>query len=466
MDTFWESVKREERAVTRKRVLIIAGVVMVALAVIVPPIAARHQEPAAVCETQNPVAVCETQEPAAVCEKDPVAVCETQGPGTLPDSPFYFVKDWKRSIRLSFAFDTRGKAALALGFAGEDALAINALCDKGEYVHGGKQCGKFQVQFHRALVWIEEAKEEGENVEQLADKLERDHLWQQRVLAAALGKVPEWAKEAVLNAIVNSSSALENTIEKIEGKQAVEQFQKELNLQFSSLDEEMQIRIRERLKIATEATESVADSVTTAPNVPAPINQQPVITRLMADEGSLSPKESCRIECYAEDPDGDSLSYEWSASKGDISGTGPVITWTAPKRDGSYDITVVVSDGQGGEATRAVTIDVELPPSPKIKELVVTPNTPKYFAEVQGRYVILQGKSCELECVVEDTSAELDYEWEAPRGEFSGTGSRVTWTAPGGKGEVVVTVTVSDSSGRVDSDSVFFRISTCSQCFS
>ena len=440
MDTFWESVRKEEKATRRKRLLIIGGVVIVILAVVVSPIAAKHQVP--------------------------VSVGEVHDSGTLPDSPFYFVKNWERSIRLSFAFDTRKKAALSLGFADEDALAINALCDKEEYILGGKQCGKFQMQFHRTLMWMEEAKREGKDIGVLTDGLKRDHLWQQRVLAAALEKAPEWAKEAVLIAMVNSSSALENTIEQIEGKQAVEQFQKELNLQFSNLDGETQIRIRERLKTARDEPESIADSVTTAPNVPAPVNQQPVITRLMADEGSLSPKESCRIECCAEDPDGDSLSYEWSVSKGDISGTGPVITWTAPKRDGSYDITVVVSDGQGGEATRAVTIDVELPPSPKIKELVVTPNTPKYFAEVQGRYVILRGKSCELECIVEDASAELDYEWQAPKGEFSGTGSRVTWTAPKSKGEVVVTVTVSDGSGREDSESVLFRISTCSQCFS
>jgi len=142
MDTFWESVRKEERATRRKRLLIIGGVAIVTLAVVVSPIAAKHQEPAAVCETQEPVAVCETQEPVAVCEtQEPVAVCETQDPGTLPDSPFYFVKDWERSIRLSFAFDTREKATLSLGFADEDALAINALYDKEEYILGGKQCG-------------------------------------------------------------------------------------------------------------------------------------------------------------------------------------------------------------------------------------------------------------------------------------------------------------------------------------
>jgi len=446
MDTFWESVRKEERATRRKRLLIIGGVVIVILAVVVSPIAAKHQET--------------------------VSVAEVHDPGTLPDSPFYFVKNWERSIRLSFAFDTREKATLSLGFADEDALAINALYDKEEYILGGKQCGKFQMQFHRTLMWMEEAKQEGKDIGLLIHRVKRDHLWQQRVLAAALGKVPEWAKEAVLIAIANSSSALENSIEKLEGKQAVEQFQEELDLQFSDLNEETQIRIRERLGTAPGEPDNVAeadnviDTGTPELDVPAPANQQPVITRLMADEDSLSPKESCRIECCAEDPDGDSLSYEWSASKGDISGTGPVITWTAPKRDGSYDIAVLVSDGQGGEATKGVTIDVELPPPPKIKELVVTPNAPKYFVEVQGQYVILRDKSCELECIVEDASAELEYEWEAPKGEFSGTGSLVTWTAPRSKGEVVVTVTVFDGIGREDSESVIFRVSTCARCFS
>jgi len=449
MDTFWESVKREERAMTKKRLLIIGGVVIAILAVVVSPIAAKHQEPAAVCETQ-----------------DTVAVCETHDLGTLPDSPFYFVKDCKRSIQLRLARDIRRKAELSLGFADEDAVAINALCDKGNYIAGGKECGRFEMELDRTLEWTEGASGEGKEVGELMERIRRDHLWQQRVLATALEKAPEWAKEGVLIAIVNSSSALENTIEKLEGKQAVEQFQNELNLQLHNLNEETQVRIRERLRIAPGEPENTADTVTTAPDVPAPVNQQPVITSLIADEDSLSPKESCRIECCADDGDGDRLSYEWSAEKGDIAGMGPVITWTAPKKDGSYDIAVVVCDGQGGEATRAVTIDVELPPSPKIEELVVTPNAPKYFVEVQGRYVILRGKSCELECIVEDASGELSYEWEASKGEFSGTGSLVTWTAPKSKGEVIVTVTVSDSSGREDSESVLFRVSTCSQCFS
>ena len=440
MDTFWESVRKDERATRRKRLLIIGGVVMVTLAAVVSPIAAKYQEP--------------------------VFVAEVRDPGTLPGSPFYFVKNWKRSVRLSFAFDTREKATLSLGFADEDALAINALYDNEEYMLGGKQCGRFQLQFYKALVWMEEAKQEGKDIESLIHRLKRDHLWQQRVLATALGKVPEWGKEAVLVAIANSSSAMEDSLEKLEGKQAVEQFQQELGLQFSDLEEETEIRIRERLRMVPAEPDNLVDTVTPELDVSAAANQQPVITQLKADEGSLSPKQSCRIECRAEDPDGDSLSYEWSAVKGDISGTGPVITWTAPGRDGSYDIAVLVSDAQGGEATRAVTIDVELPSPPKIKELVVTPNAPKYFVEVQGQYVILRDKSCELECIVEDASAELEYEWEAPKGEFSGTGALVTWTAPRSKGEVVITVTVSDGIGHEDSESVIFRVSTCSLCFS
>jgi len=172
MDTFWESVKRDERAMTRKRVLIIGGVVMVAVAVIVSPIAAKHQEPAAVCETQDP--------------------------GTLPDSPLYFVKNWKRSIHLSFTFDTREKAALSLKFADEDALAISALCDKEEYILGGKECGRFQAQFDRTLEWVEEARQKGKNVEELIDGVKDDHLWQQQVLGAALGKAPELSIQALL----------------------------------------------------------------------------------------------------------------------------------------------------------------------------------------------------------------------------------------------------------------------------
>jgi len=181
-------------------------------------------------------------------EEEVVSIGDVSDPGILPDSPFYFVKGWGRAIRLAFAFNTQKKAELALRFANEDALAIKKLCDKGEYKLAEKHCEKFQEQFQRAIQWTEEAREEGKDIEALIEKLKGNHLRQQQVLISVLEKVPEQAQLGVLNAAANSSFGLENAMERIQGKQKMEQFQEELKLQIMNMDEETRLKIQERLK--------------------------------------------------------------------------------------------------------------------------------------------------------------------------------------------------------------------------
>ncbi len=198
-------------------------------------------------------------------------------------------------------------------------------------------------------------------------------------------------------------------------------------------------------------------------------NHPPTIS-LIADADWVTPSSSCRIECDAEDPDGDELNYEWSTDGGDISGTGSVVIWTAPDTEGLYTITVVVSDGYGGEDTGMLTISVAVLRPPIIKELVVTAKEPKYLDVDSGVYRVLKGKSYDIECVAFDPNGdELSYELLASGdkidgGEISGEGSMITWTAPDGAVEVTVTVTVSDAAGNMVSKSIVFTVETCSAC--
>jgi len=194
-------------------------------------------------------------------------------------------------------------------------------------------------------------------------------------------------------------------------------------------------------------------------------NSPPTITSLIADEDWVAPSASCRIECNAEDADGDELSYEWSAKSGDISGTGPAVTWTAPEKAGLYDITVVVRDGYGGENIRSLTISVAAKPPLIIDSFIVTSEQPKYLQEYSEGYKIYKGTSCEIECVVKDARNDLVYEWSAEGGNILGEGPVVTWTAPDKGGKFTVTEMVSDSSGGVASKSVIFTVLTCTCAF-
>jgi hypothetical protein len=202
-------------------------------------------------------------------------------------------------------------------------------------------------------------------------------------------------------------------------------------------------------------------------------NQPPLIASLFAIQERVNPSGSCQVQCFASDPDGDKLSYTWSAGNGVISGEGSTVSWTAPEAPGAYTITVQVTDGRDGEATAQLIVNVAAPNHPPtIENLVVTAEhrylkeTTAGYTTTESAYKVLQGKAYEIECVASDPDGdELLSEWSADGGAISGEGAVVvTWTAPLRGGEVTVTVTVSDGRGGVATKSVVFVVMTCAPC--
>jgi len=182
-------------------------------------------------------------------QKEITSIGEVSDPGILPDSPLYFLKTWKRNIQLFFAFTPEKKAELELKFANEDVLVIQKLTEKGKYNIAEKLSEKYQKRIQKATEKLEQAKKRGKDVEALTEKLKENHLRQQDVLTRVLDKAPEQAKDGLLNAIENSGKGLENAIEKIQGKEKLEQFRERLNLQIENAGEDTQLQIRERLEL-------------------------------------------------------------------------------------------------------------------------------------------------------------------------------------------------------------------------
>jgi len=90
-------------------------------------------------------------------------------------------------------------------------------------------------------------------------------------------------------------------------------------------------------------------------------NNPPVISELRADSDQVRPSANCEIACLATDVDAGNLTYTWSANGGTFSGEGANITWLAPTTEGTYTITVNVTDDRGGEASEALDIKVRKP---------------------------------------------------------------------------------------------------------
>ena len=61
----------------------------------------------------------------------------------------------------------------------------------------------------------------------------------------------------------------------------------------------------------------------------------------------------------AQDPDGDVLTYRWTAPTGTLANPAERQTlWTAPQQEGTVPVTVTVNDGKGGTASATVNINV------------------------------------------------------------------------------------------------------------
>jgi len=172
-------------------------------------------------------------------------------------------------------------------------------------------------------------------------------------------------------------------------------------------------------------------------------NHRPAIISLEAEPAKVIPLGSCQIACNASDRDGDELSYNWSASGGEINGEGATVTWTAPHPAGSYNVTVTVTDGRGGDVMSYVIIEVRANRSPTITSLVA-----------DADWTLPLG-SLNVTCDASDPDGdELSYEWVTDRGDITGTGPEVIWTAPQEVGTYNVIVVVTDGHGEEDTREV------------
>jgi outer membrane protein OmpA-like peptidoglycan-associated protein len=103
-----------------------------------------------------------------------------------------------------------------------------------------------------------------------------------------------------------------------------------------------------------------AADVTVAP----PPNRPPTAT-LTVERSPILPGERTGITCHGEDPDGDPLSYSYTTTGGQITGTGEKVQFDSTGlQPGSYTVKCTVNDGKGGTADASGNVDVQQPTPP------------------------------------------------------------------------------------------------------
>lgn len=178
-------------------------------------------------------------------------------------------------------------------------------------------------------------------------------------------------------------------------------------------------------------------------------NYPPRIKGLGALRDTLLPGTETQIFCTAVDENLDSLKYQWLSNGGTISGSGPIVNWTASVDTGNFLISVLVEDQTG------------LKDSMNLKLLVAeqsnkSPSITKIKAE--PRKVNLNSES-KILCIAEDENMDqLIYSWRCNQGIISGDRSEITWYSPAVAGNYYVTCIVDDGKGGADSASISIEV--------
>ncbi|MBF0500233.1 MAG: hypothetical protein HQM09_08875 [Candidatus Riflebacteria bacterium] len=170
-------------------------------------------------------------------------------------------------------------------------------------------------------------------------------------------------------------------------------------------------------------------------------NRPPQVVLSVAST-QIAKGESVVLKAIGTDPDGDPITYAWSAEGGKLGNFGPAdtsVTWNAPDADMMATVSVVVSDTRGGQCRAAISFRVGIGGSNRVPNVTATADPVR----------VMTGGTVTLRATASDPDGDsVSLFWSAPSGLLSTTtGALITWTAPGTEGSFIVTVKATDSKG-------------------
>jgi hypothetical protein len=197
-------------------------------------------------------------------------------------------------------------------------------------------------------------------------------------------------------------------------------------------------------------------------------NHAPVIEKITYAKDVFSNSEN-ELICLASDVDGDNLTYRWTCEAGNIKSDGTNALWMPPGKMGTYPVTLMVTDGRGGEAKETINIrvvtnaDGTATPTIEIK-LKLGETQPVVIDKQRARI----WTTTEIVCIVENAEGnQLTYTWSANGGKITGKSvlegkaDRIGWTAPGMPNDGTINVKVEDGQGRQATGQVNIHVFCC-----
>lgn len=193
----------------------------------------------------------------------------------------------------------------------------------------------------------------------------------------------------------------------------------------------------------------------------APEPDSGLVIRYLTAPKQIEPSRGGEVLCVATDENNSALSYEWSATGGEVrkkGEDGDLVLWVAPEKTGTYTVTVVVTSAQGKKATRSVEILVtnEPPQFPVITTMTCQDCKNNIEASRFSTYTI----KCDAS---EPKGGTLSYTWFATIGKIKGEGKSpyATWYTGGQHGNALITVIVTNDKGNKTEGYLAVNVSCC-----
>jgi hypothetical protein len=137
-------------------------------------------------------------------------------PKVLPDSPFYFLKNWGRAIGLFFAFNPVKKAELRLKIANEKLMEAKKLV---EMKKDPKLIERTLNEFQNEIGKI--SQESGENLKKFSEKLIHQQILHQKILQRLEKQVPPEVYEKIKAQREKHLERFAQVMQKVESKEKI-----------------------------------------------------------------------------------------------------------------------------------------------------------------------------------------------------------------------------------------------------
>ncbi|MBI5045952.1 MAG: hypothetical protein HZC14_03070 [Candidatus Niyogibacteria bacterium] len=220
-------------------------------------------------------------------------------PTVLPDSPFYFFKNWSRGVQSALTFNKIKKAELRAQFANEKLVEARKLSEKTQdpaVLNSAMQ--NYETEMEKAKDAASALSSTDPAAEKLLNKLTDFQLKRQKLMDNLASKLPEQAKERVLK-------AQEKTLEKFAELMQKENPEKIKERMEKALDEQKggQFKNFKNLEVLLKLEEKLPEQAKAA----IQRAQENALNRLHGDLNQMSPEDQTKFKTYLEKIGGDEL---------------------------------------------------------------------------------------------------------------------------------------------------------------